>query len=156
MIKSGDTFHIRRLDGLDPMIGWAMGAETGHMTIAVERNGIMHVCESNAKGQYWPINGIQCSPYDDWIEMANTASHHYVWAPIDPEITFDVEKANQYIDKILGVDYGFEVILMGWIDMVDTLPCFNKNPKRLPEDGGLCLNIEFFEVLFTFVERHFK
>ena len=30
MIKNGDTFNIMRLDGLDPMIAWAMGAATGH------------------------------------------------------------------------------------------------------------------------------
>ena len=29
-IKNGDTFNIMRLDGLDPMIAWAMGAATGH------------------------------------------------------------------------------------------------------------------------------
>lgn len=46
MIKSGDTFLIRRLDGIDPMIAWAMGSQNGHMTIAIERDGIMQVCES--------------------------------------------------------------------------------------------------------------
>ena len=30
MIRNGDTFNIMRLDGLDPMIAWAMGAATGH------------------------------------------------------------------------------------------------------------------------------
>ena len=29
LIHSGDTFDILRLDGLDPMIAWAMGAATG-------------------------------------------------------------------------------------------------------------------------------
>ena len=29
LIKSGDTFNILRLDGLDPMIAWAMGSATG-------------------------------------------------------------------------------------------------------------------------------
>ena len=29
-INNGDTFNIIRLDGLDPMIAWAMGAATGH------------------------------------------------------------------------------------------------------------------------------
>ena len=31
LIKSGDTFDILRLDGLDPMIGWAMGSATGDL-----------------------------------------------------------------------------------------------------------------------------
>ena len=30
MIKSGDTFLIRRLDGIDPMIAWAMGSQNGN------------------------------------------------------------------------------------------------------------------------------
>lgn len=46
MIRSGDTFHIRRLDGISPIICWAMGGATGHMTVAVERDGVMQVCES--------------------------------------------------------------------------------------------------------------
>ena len=29
VIKSGDTFHILRLDGVDPMIAWAMGSKVG-------------------------------------------------------------------------------------------------------------------------------
>ena len=29
LIKSGDTFHILRTDGVDPMISWAMGSATG-------------------------------------------------------------------------------------------------------------------------------
>ena len=34
-INNGDTFDIMRLDGLDPMIAWAMGAATGHTGRAV-------------------------------------------------------------------------------------------------------------------------
>ena len=33
MIKSGDTFHIRRLDGLSPMITWALGSTTSSYLI---------------------------------------------------------------------------------------------------------------------------
>ena len=68
-IKSGDTFHILRLDGVDPMIAWAMGSKvgmqiyiyiyySGHVTIAIRRNGRLQICESNAKGEFWPVNGI--------------------------------------------------------------------------------------------------
>ena len=38
MIKNGDTFNIMRLDGLDPMIAWAMGAATGHTAVAIWRD----------------------------------------------------------------------------------------------------------------------
>ena len=30
LIKSGDSFYIRRHDGLDPMISWAMGVNFGN------------------------------------------------------------------------------------------------------------------------------
>ena len=32
-IQSGDLLAIVRLDGLDPMLGWAMGSTTGHLTV---------------------------------------------------------------------------------------------------------------------------
>jgi len=83
LIKSGDSFHILRLDGVDPMISWAMGSKVGHMTIAIRRNGKLQVCESQSKGEYWPINGIQCNDYKDWIRMATDANYNYVWVPID-------------------------------------------------------------------------
>jgi hypothetical protein len=37
LIQNGDTFDIMRLDGLDPMIAWAMGSATGHTAIALWR-----------------------------------------------------------------------------------------------------------------------
>ncbi len=39
LFKNGDTIDIMRLDGLDPMIAWAMGAATGHTAIALWRDG---------------------------------------------------------------------------------------------------------------------
>ena len=41
-----------RLDGLDPMIAWAMGAATGHTAMALWKDGELFVCESNAKVKY--------------------------------------------------------------------------------------------------------
>ena len=35
LVQNGDTFDIMRLDGLDPMIAFAMGAATGHTAIAL-------------------------------------------------------------------------------------------------------------------------
>jgi len=46
LIKSGDSFYIRRHDGLDPMISWAMGVNFGHTVVAVKRDGVMQVCEA--------------------------------------------------------------------------------------------------------------
>ena len=35
LVQNGDTFDIMRLDGLDPMIAFAMGSATGHTAIAL-------------------------------------------------------------------------------------------------------------------------
>jgi hypothetical protein len=31
-VHSGDSFYIMRFDGLNPMLAWAMGSTTGHVT----------------------------------------------------------------------------------------------------------------------------
>ena len=50
-----------------------------------------------------------------------------MWAPLDKSIKFDEEKANQFIDSVIGVDYGYEVVLTGLIDTErNNLPCFRK------------------------------
>lgn len=46
LIHSGDHFAIIRLDGLDPMITYGMGSANGHTTVAMWRDGKLHVCES--------------------------------------------------------------------------------------------------------------
>lgn len=58
LVHSGDFVGILRLDGLDPIIAWGMGSVTGHTTVAHRIDGVLHICESQAKGVYWDINGI--------------------------------------------------------------------------------------------------
>jgi len=66
-----------------------------------------------------------------------------LWAPLDRSIYFDIDKANAFIDTVIGVDYGFEILLTGWLDTVrENLPCrrgnvnycFLFNEKEYPED----------------------
>ena len=57
--------------------------------------------------------------------MARAADYNFVWAPIDRSIPFDEQKANAHVDALEGVDYGFQVLLTGWIDTVkDNFPCY--------------------------------
>lgn len=49
-VYSGDFLGIIRLDGLDPMLAWAMGSTTGHTTIAMWEDNQLYVMESQAKG----------------------------------------------------------------------------------------------------------
>ena len=41
LVRSGDTVDILRLDGLDPMIAWAMGAATGHTAVALWKDELV-------------------------------------------------------------------------------------------------------------------
>ena len=41
LVRSGDTIDILRLDGLDPMIAWAMGAATGHTAVALWKDELV-------------------------------------------------------------------------------------------------------------------
>lgn len=82
------------------------------------------VCESTVKGAYWSVEGIQCNGYDEWVQMAEDADYNYVWAPLDRAGVFDSRKANAYIDSVLGYHYGYQIMLMGWIDSVkNNFPC---------------------------------
>jgi len=144
MIKNGDTFNIMRLDGLDPMIAWAMGAATGHTVVAMWRDEDLYLCESNALSPYWPVNGVQCALYDDWIQWAVLAGYNVVWAPIDEQISQDMDmtQAWEFVDSMMGVDYGYEVVLTGLMDtLYDNLPCAGSN-------NTFCLEPEHFEMLF--------
>lgn len=123
-----------------------MGSATGHVAIAIRRDNKLMVCEAQAKSPYWPINGVQCNPYKEWIRMAREADYNFVWSPIDRSLNFDLEKANKFIDSMMGVDYGFEVLLVSLIDSADrSFPCLKND---------ICLNSEFLEILFTNLERY--
>lgn len=72
-----------RLDGDHSLIAWALGAATGHVAIAMWRNGTLFLCESTPLSAYWHFaNGMQCNPYQDWIAQADLISDNVVWAPL--------------------------------------------------------------------------
>jgi len=42
-------------------------------------------------------------------------------------MNFDENSANKFIDSMLGVDYGYEVLLVSLIDSIDgNFPCFRE------------------------------
>ena len=65
--------------------------------VAMWRDHDMYLCESNAVSPYWPVNGVQCAQYDDWIHWAVLADYNVVWAPIDEQIS---QGNNDYIFMI--------------------------------------------------------
>jgi len=149
MIKNGDTFNILRLDGLDPMIAWAMGAATGHTAVALWRDGELQVCESNALSPYWPTNGVQCNPYLAWLEYGRLAGYNAVLAPLSEERSsrMNMTATWAFVDSMLGVDYGYEVVLTGLLDTLHAnLPC-------AASGGRHCLEPEHLELVVTVLER---
>eukprot|EP00727_Mastigamoeba_balamuthi_P009416 m51a1_g5097 hypothetical protein (539) ;mRNA; f:283703-285716 len=116
---SGDFLGIIRLDGLDPMLAWAMGSRTGHTALILEMApGQLSVCESTTKHNYWPVDGIQCTPLARWLDMAEKAEYLVVHLPLAPEVrrAFDVPAAVKHVESLLGLPYGFHNQFTGWID----------------------------------------
>jgi len=117
-VHSGDFLGVIRLDGLDPMLAWAMGAHTGHTTIAMWMDGVLNVCESTVKSAYWPTDGIQCHEWDEWMNLAQAASYNVVHLPLSDEMAakFDVQNAIKFYKSVQGLPYGFHNLFTGWID----------------------------------------
>jgi hypothetical protein len=129
------------------MIGWAMGSATAHIAMAMWRDGELYMCESNGASPYWPINGIQCNKYDTWIQYALAANYNVVWAPLSRKATFNETAAWEFIENHLGIDYGWEIVLMGYLD--------SHEGNRVCADnaGTMCTEKEHWELLFSVAEK---
>lgn len=146
-IHSGDGLFMTRMDGLDPMLTWATGG-TGHSTVFLRMGGELYVVESTVKDSYWPTNGVQKTPYLQWLQQAEEASMNLVYTPLTDEYRkkFDETAAAEYFESIEGFDYGYYNFLFGWIDTLkDNYPC-------LPPDYTQCLEWEHVPVLFGVIE----
>ena len=55
----------------------------GHTAVALWRDDQLFICESNAKSAYWPVNGVQCNSYNDWVGYAADNGYNVVWVPLD-------------------------------------------------------------------------
>ena len=65
------------------------------------------MCESNAKSPYWPVNGIQCNTFEDWMEFGRKNGYNVVWAPLDRNLVakFNISAAWNFVDDHLGKAY---------------------------------------------------
>jgi hypothetical protein len=150
-VQSGDFFGVIRLDGLDPMLAWGMGSNTGHTTVALWIDGELYICESTAVSSYWPTNGIQKTPYATWLKQADQAGFNVVHAPLNAatRALFNESAAIEFFRTVEGVDYGYYNMLWGWIDtLYDNYPC-------VPTDySSVCLTWDAVEPLFATIDRH--
>ena len=93
------------------MIAWAMGSATGHVAMAVWKEDDLFMCESNALSPYWPVNGIQCNTYDDWMEYGRRNGYNVVWAPLSRDLTESFnETAGVNFTYIIQADFFSDVI----------------------------------------------
>jgi len=106
------------LDGLDPMLAWAMGSTTGHTAITLWVNGELYVCESTVDSNYWPLNGVQKTPWKQWLKQAEAASFSVVHLPLSPQYRalFNEQAAYEWFQSVEGLPYGFHAQFVGWID----------------------------------------
>ena len=112
----------------------------------------LYLCESNAKSPYWPINGIQCNSYEDWMEQGRQNGYNVVWAPLDRKLVsiFNATSAWNFIDNHLGIDYGWEVVLMGLLDTPHGNEiCVDSQKKN-------CVIAEHWELIFSIAEKYSK
>merc|ERR1712038_1464548 len=143
------------MDGLDPVLAWAQGAQTGHTTIAVWDEDQLYIYESTSKDAYWPLNGIQRHKYEDWIKLARKAGHNTVLLPLSDEARkhFNATAANEWFKTVEGRDYGYPNMLLAWIDVAkNNYPCLPPNFQS--GDDPICLEWDLVEVVFPLLERH--
>jgi hypothetical protein len=117
-IKSGDTFYIIRLDGLDPLLAWAMGSTTGHVTTALWMDNELYVVESTVADSYWPTDYVQKTPYRTWINQATEADMNVVFAPLNDVArkNYNETAAVEFFKSVEGIDYGFQTMIWAWLD----------------------------------------
>jgi hypothetical protein len=152
-IHAGDFLGIIRMDGLDTMLAWGMGSTTGHTVVVMEEDGQKYVAESQSGGNYWKANGIQRTPYREWLALASKAGYNVVHAPLAPKYReiaqHNLAKMNAYFHSQEGQDYGYQTMLYSWIDVRED------NYVCLPPygEGAPCLKWEVVEILFPLVGR---
>ena len=53
----------------------------------------------------------------DWMEYGKNADYNTVWVPLSEEkaALFNETSAWHFIDEHMGIDYGWQNVLMGWL-----------------------------------------
>ena len=106
------------------MIMHGTGAHFSHCVTALWIDGELIMIESQG-GDYWPIQGIQRTPYRSWIQFAKNADMNTVWLPLKDEYRekYDEAAVLKWFEGIEGLPYGYHNFMWGWIDtMYDNFP----------------------------------
>ena len=120
-VHSGDLILIARLDGLDPLIMAGAGGHFGHCCVASWIDGELYVLESQS-AWYWPVENIQKTKWETWLEWAHNADYNAVLLPLREEYRqkIDVDKANKWFkETVEGLPYGYHNFVFSFIDTKD-------------------------------------
>jgi hypothetical protein len=142
------------MDGLDPMIVWGMGGRTGHTAIALWIEDELYVTESTVTSAYWPTNGIQKTPWAQWINQSLAADYQVVHVPLDSAHAqlFNADDALAFFNKIEGMPYGYHNFFFGWIDTPeDNFPCMPPNYDECLTNELLYIGAGLFDRLDQFI-----
>jgi hypothetical protein len=117
-IHSGDMLGIIRLDGIDPLLAYLMGSQTGHTAITMWDKGELYVCESTVKSNYWPTGGVQRTKWDIWIRQGLLADYNVVHLPLNEKTrsNFNVSEALKFFQQTEGLAYGYPNMMFSLID----------------------------------------
>lgn len=149
-IQSGDVFYLMRFDGLNPLLAWAMGSTTGHVTTALWIDGELYVCESTIDSAYWPQDHIQKTPYRTWINQTIAADFQVVFAKLSDEArkSFNETAAVEFFKANEGFDYGFSTMIWAWLDTErQNFPCLP------PDFSSNCMQWELLEPFIAHIDR---
>jgi len=149
-IKSGDPFYVHRLDGLNTLLGWAMGSTNGHVTMALWMDGELFVVESTIQDSYWPTDYIQKTPYYTWIQQATAADMQVIWAPLNDVArkAFNETAAKQWFLDQEGFNYGFKTLVFSWLDTrKSNFPCLP------PDFSSNCLTWDMLSMIIAYLDR---
>lgn len=148
-IHSGDIIIIYRPDGTDSMMCMGMGSVAGHVVSFLRIDGELYVVEAQSQSEYWPLkDGIQRNKYSDWMAQAKKSEYNFLYLRLKEEKRrqFDEKKAAEWFKTVEGLEYGFPVMLLGWLDILkQNFPCFAPDFKR-------CVEWDVFEVVFPIAE----
>jgi len=108
----------------------------------------LFVCESTVTSPFWPVNGIQCTPFATWRKLYHDATYHVTHAPLSKaaRAKFNATAALEWFQTVKGVDYGYMNFLFGWIDVE------SKNYPCVPGDFKTCLRAQHMDLFFSILD----
>ncbi|CDW85293.1 UNKNOWN [Stylonychia lemnae] len=123
LIKSGDLFLVRRLDGVQPFTMVASGSLVGHAAMALWQDDVLWVVESQ-DALYFESGkkGIQKNKFEEWMQLAEYADYDVVWIKMKQTLrakNFDLLKAWKFFDLHEGNPYGHRQQIFAIIDTLD-------------------------------------